>query len=356
MTSLSKLLVTSKGDINLNNNKSIELGSVISNGNINVNSAETLKLNDQLQGRTVNLKANSIIDSSTAKIKTNLLQAVGLNQIYLDKGNHSISQFSANSSGDVSLINNTDLTVQAINTKGSVLIDNQGTLSVISPFFADDTSLLSKGALRINSGSFKSTGTIKLTSRNTGAINDNIIQNTDLIAAGDIKVNANDSFIQNANLIAGATQAQLNSGSNNGARAGVQRGVKGTTGEISVDAAVIQVAKGVKAISASGGAISYGSARTISNNISPDQIQTTGVVNKIGKNLDSPLLNNLPTTASPEQVDQIVKIIVLQNQDQQSHFQVIGTGQLPFEAKKPEELEPPKETIRVAGEDDANCP
>ncbi|STR45719.1 two-partner secretion domain-containing protein [Iodobacter fluviatilis] len=348
--------LTSKGDINFNNSKSIELAGVISGGSVNINSADTLKLNDQLQGGTVILKANSIIDSSQAKIKTNSLQTVGLNQISLDKGNHSISQFSASSSGDISLLNNTDLTVQTINSKAAVLIDNQGTLSVISPFSADDTSLLSKGDLRINSGSFKSTGTIKLTSRDTGANNDNIIQNTDLIAAGDIKVNANDTFIQNANLIAGATQAQLNSGSNNGARAGAQRGVKGTTGEISVDAAVIQVAKGVKAISASGGAISYGSARTISNNISPDQIQTTGVVNKIGKNLDSPLLNNLPLTASPEQVEQIVKIIVLQNQDQQSHFQIIGTGQLPFEAKKPEELEPPKETIRVAGEDDANCP
>jgi hypothetical protein len=208
--------------------------------------------------------------------------------------------------------------------------------------------------LRINSDKFRSTGTISLSSRDSGGNADNILQNTALIAAGDIKIDANDAFIQNADLIAGASVAQLNQGA--------QPGVAGTSGKISVDATVIQVAQGVKAISANGGAINYGSARTISNNIRADQIQTTGSINKTGKDLEINLasliglINKLPISSTPEQVEKVIKVIVLQNQDQQTHFQQIGTGALPFEAQKPEELTPDKSPIRIAGEDDANCP
>jgi filamentous hemagglutinin family protein len=366
--SIATAQLASKGDISLNNSKSIELLSVTSAAGIDINAVGTLKINDQLQGTAINLKASDVIDSASSKINTNKLQIESQGVISLDKGANAISQLSAKSSGAISINNNADLVLQTINTNGNVLIDNQGTLTVSAPFSADDTALSSKGALRINSGSFKSTGTIRLNSRDTGANNDNIIQDTHLIAAGDIKINANDSYIQNADLIAGASATQLNQGTSAGARLGATaQGVVGTTGEISVDATVIQVAPGVKAVSANGGAISYGSTRTISNNITADQIKTTGVVNKVGKNIDpnpvtSPviniknILNKLPDSTTQEQVDKLVKVIVIQKQDQQTHFQLIGTGQLPFEAQKPTEIEPPKETIRIAGEDDANCP
>ncbi|MFC7421942.1 filamentous hemagglutinin N-terminal domain-containing protein [Iodobacter arcticus] len=344
--------LNSKGDITLNNSKSLALSGANSAGVINVNTLGTLIINNQVQGTAVNLKANELLDTTNSQINTEKLQLDGKTQITLDKGNHKISQLSANSDGSLTLNNNVDLALQGISTKGNVLIDNQGTLTVSAPLSADDTSLISNGALRVN-GALKSTGTIRLSSRDTGKNDDNIIQNTALIAAGDIKINANDSYIQNADLIAGATTAQLN---NQGARQGAQPGVSGTTGEISVDATVIQVAPGVKAVSANGGAITYGSSRTVSNNITADQIKTSGLVNKTGKNPDGGLISKLPINATEEQAKQLVKVIVLQKQDQQIHFQLIGTGQLPFEAQKPEEIEPPKETIRVAGEDDANCP
>ncbi|AMC33164.1 two-partner secretion domain-containing protein [Janthinobacterium sp. B9-8] len=344
--------LNSKGDITINNSKSLALSGANSAGLINVNALGTLIINNQIQGTAVNLKANELLDTANSQINTAKLQLDGKTQITLDKGNHKISQLSARSDGSLTLNNNADLALQEISTKGNVLIDNQGTLTVSAPLSADDTSLISNGALRVN-GALKSTGTIRLSSRDTGKNDDNIIQNTALIAAGDIKINANDSYIQNADLIAGATTAQLN---NQGTRQGAQPGVSGTTGEISVDATVIQVAPGVKAVSANGGAITYGSSRTVSNNITADQIKTSGLVSKTGKNPDGGLISKLPINATEEQAKQLVKVIVLQKQDQQIHFQLIGTGQLPFEAQKPEEIEPPKETIRVAGEDDANCP
>ncbi|MDW5417929.1 filamentous hemagglutinin N-terminal domain-containing protein [Iodobacter sp. CM08] len=340
--------LSSKGDILLNNNQSIELATITSQGNLNINAIGSLRIADQLQAATINLKAAEIGDTANSQISTTKLQLDGQSQILLDKGSHKIAQLTAKSNGVISIKNNIDLDLQGISTKGNVLIDNQGALNVSAPFSADDSSLSSKGALRINSEKFRSTGTIKLLSRDSGGSSDNIIQNTALIAAGDIKIDANDVFIQNADLVAGASIAQLNQGA--------QAGVTGTSGQILVDATIIQVAQGVKAISANGGAINYGSARTISNNIRADQIQTTGAINKQGKDPDTRLINKLPITATPEQVDQVIKVIILQNQDQQSHFQQIGTGALPFEAKKPEEIEPSKTPIRIAGEDDANCP